>query len=73
MNIQEFEAAVLSPLFAYTREWRASEYSDQYFVYVYHKDPESPTGVAGQGSLPKHEAVQVLTSLGKDMPRASRV
>lgn len=73
MNIQEFEAAVQSPLFAYTREWRTSQYSDQYFVQVYHKDPESPTGVAGQGSLPRHEAVQVLTSLGKDMPRASRV
>lgn len=73
MNIQEFEAAVLSPLFAYTRKWRVSEYTDEYFVYVYHKDPESPTGVAGQGSLPMREAMQILTSLGKDLPRSSRV
>lgn len=73
MNTQEFEAAVLSPAFAYTRKWRASQYSDYYFVYAYHKDPESPTGVASVGSLPLKEAVQVLTNLGLDMPEPSRV
>ena len=73
MNIQEFEAAVLSPAFAYTRKWRSSQYSDYYFVYAYHRDTESPTGAVSVASLPLKEAVQVLTSLGLDMPEPSRV
>lgn len=73
MTIQEFESAVLSPLFYYTRKWRSSEYSDEYFVYAYHRDHESPTGVAGVASLPLKEAVQVLTNLGLAMPEGSRV
>jgi hypothetical protein len=73
-KLAAFEAAVSSPNFAYTRakSWRADGWVENkwdYIVYVYHRNPTSPTGVTCEGSLSNiDEADRLLAKHGRPSP-----
>lgn len=66
---QEYELfldAIQSEDFLYTRERRASEYSNEYWVTAYLKDDNSTTGKWGIASLPADLASKALHDHGKN-------
>lgn len=72
-EIQEFEEAINSDNFLYSRKWRVSQYSDNYSVVAYLKDDISVNGKSGYAMLPLKEALEVLEKNGKEKPYGSLV
>lgn len=73
-QIKAFEEALVHPNYAYARarSWRLSGYvkdNTDYVVYVYHNNPESPTGVNLSAALSGlDEATEIMDRLGKPFP-----
>ena len=63
-EIQEFEEAINSDNFLYSRKWR---------VVAYLKDDISVNGKSGYAMLPLKEALEVLEKNGKEKPYGSLV
>lgn len=73
-RVAEFEAALLSPAYAYARakSWRADGYVEDnrdYTVYAYHRDTASPSGVTLAATLSGlDEASAIMDRHGKPFP-----